>query len=272
VSSSNSPTICGYWEGGSGSILLIEKGANAEAVHVEGEALEQLVKGDGNVDGDNLALRLKLIRERIELTLNLKIRSYGSFAYMEGDATDAQGSVRPVKFSLLAADVQGTWKDETTSLSFSKGRLGWLTDNIRHSEVDVSGRVFGRNGRTEKAGSIGILRRHVSGFLDATDFSHFNQFENAHRGHYGVPRSRRSLVPMYAEQCPKEGWWGSISVYISFDVSEDGSSMDGTVTPGSWGMPEWDSHARIEIGERKHLKQYLHLERVTSDTRSGSWL
>jgi hypothetical protein len=89
--------VWGHWRGKSGSILSIRKApGRSHAIRVEGEALDQKVRGEGSIDGDKITIRLELLTERKELDLDLQIEEkYGS-DLLSGSCRDCDGVVRDV--------------------------------------------------------------------------------------------------------------------------------------------------------------------------------
>jgi hypothetical protein len=214
--------IFGYWKGASGSILRFEKGPS-NAITVTGTALDEKVKGTGSVEGERLKLRLTLQVKRLELTVDLGMPG-GEYDYqsdeMSGTASDADGTERSVKLSRMGTDVQGTWREGSeSSLSFAEPILDWY-DGEQQVRLDVKGYIFGRQGK----GTVKSWGRNITGTLKATDFSHHNEYLNAHLW-------ARNYKKSYQRDCPKEGWWASDALGLSLKMCPDGSFLAGTVTP-----------------------------------------
>jgi hypothetical protein len=239
--------VWGYWRGQSGSILSVRKvSGNSRAIRVEGDALDQKVQGEGSIDGDKISVRLKLLTERKELNLELRmtadVQCEGDV--LSGSARDGDGVARNVRFYRLAPHLEGEWREDSENyLSFSDGRLDWR-DGRQEVRASVTGRIFGRSGTGElELGqgslSVNIARgRRVIGGFDATDFSHRNQYLSSHLFDHDWEK-------WYVRNCPKEGWWGSKYLFLALEMSADGSFLAGTVEPRQEGIT-----ARLHLQRR----------------------
>jgi hypothetical protein len=256
---------CGYWKGKEGSILAIRKAsAQGRAIKVEGEAREQRAEGTGLIDGKKVAIHLKLLAVGEELDLDL--RAIGD-ADNEGDvltghALGPDGIARNVRLHRLAPDAEGTWWEVgQTRLSFSRGRLEWHSGK-QQVRASVTGRIFGRSGKGEVElgqGSFGANRaagRCVHGYLDATDWSDWERYENDRNGEW---RSRlqagdyfagQRIKNSYKRECQREGWWANDKIQLDLEMSADGTFLAGAV---------------IAVQDQKEIITRVHLRRVRPD-------
>jgi hypothetical protein len=226
--------LFGWWRGESGAILRF--GKSGAQIEVDGTALDQKVRGQGAVEGDRLKLKLFLQSERIEVVLDLKLPTSDVLAdYLSGTASKA-GEEREAVFHRLGADPEGSWREgEESSLTFSAPVLDWL-DGEQKVQAKVSGAIFGRAG----AGQLTMSARHVFGTLEAADWSHYNR---------ALDRRPFMRQESYERDCPREGWWGTDTLFLSLNIGPDGTFMAGRVGP-------------LRRRDGKKIESHVHLERV----------
>jgi hypothetical protein len=229
----------------------LKKGSSDTAVTVTGTALDQKVEGTGSIEGDRLTLRLTLQVKRLELKVDLAMpREEYEFEAdrMRGTAADAQGTERAVELTRKATDLEGTWREGSeSSLSFAEPVLDWHDGKLQ-VRMDVTGYIFGRPGK----GNVESWGRNLTGGFKATDYSHHNQYLDAHLWDADYEKS-------YRRDCPKEGWWASDRLFLSLEMCRDGSFLAGTVKPNDGRQIEAHVQLARSIGgsSRRAMRSYL---------------
>jgi hypothetical protein len=86
----------GYWKSERGGVFRIGVAVDG-TVDVTGFAICQLVKGKGSIDGNRVAIRMTLLTEKIELTLELRTENH----QLAGTARDSRGRIDEVRFERI---------------------------------------------------------------------------------------------------------------------------------------------------------------------------
>jgi hypothetical protein len=123
---------CGYWKGEEGAILRIRP-EGFTTCEINGRACDQFVEGKGSIDQNKLTARLRLLKEGIELLLDLTAEN----DTLSGSAADPSGRSREVRLHRFPPDFSN-FSLRFRSEFVGKGSLLWLVCcqlSIRRDEL-----------------------------------------------------------------------------------------------------------------------------------------
>jgi hypothetical protein len=223
VSAESLIDVSGFWRDEAGSVLRFRK-HKCNQIDVTGMLLNERVKGNGHFEGDKLKIDLISELSQVKSSLSLDVPPASSESEcLRGTASDGDGKEREISFSLMAMDVEGTWKQSNdSSLLFGEPVLDYCNGEPQVL-VEVKGCIFQRCGK----GRFEISGRNLWGRLDATDWSRYDEFYETQVAR-DIFVSDSTIKRKYRNECQKEGWWGADDLWLSLSVCPQGKLMSGS--------------------------------------------